>query len=147
MNVNVVKGDLFGPVGFQAIGHGVNTKGLMGAGIAAQFRKRHPRMYDRYNLRCKLGLLKPGDSWHWQAVGQSIYNIASQDLPGANATYMWLGQGMYHTLEDMVERGTHHLGIPWIGCGIGGLRQEAALRAIKAVAAEFPQIDITIMEL
>lgn len=38
--MKIITGDLFEQTHLDAIGHGVNCKGVMGAGIAAQFKKR-----------------------------------------------------------------------------------------------------------
>jgi O-acetyl-ADP-ribose deacetylase (regulator of RNase III) len=43
-----------------ALGHGVNTLGSMGAGIAVEFRRRWPAMYDAYREPCRSGALQPG---------------------------------------------------------------------------------------
>lgn len=51
MPVTEVVGDLF-DIDLPAIGHGCNSRGSMGAGIAVQFRRRYPDMYREYKRRC-----------------------------------------------------------------------------------------------
>ena len=43
-----------------ALGHDVNTLGSMGAGIAVEFRRRWPALYDAYRVECRSGRRQPG---------------------------------------------------------------------------------------
>lgn len=149
MSVKIEKGDLFDPAwDFDAIGHGVNCLGLMGAGIAKPFAEKFPEMYREYQFYCKYEILRPGSCFiYGNMEGQFVLNIASQRVPGKDAKVIWLVQGLYEGLEGMTERGLATLGLPWIGCGIGGLEQDVVLPAIEETAEVFPHIDITIVEL
>jgi O-acetyl-ADP-ribose deacetylase (regulator of RNase III) len=146
MTVRVAKGDLFDSnFNFQAMGHGVNCHGVMGAGIAKTFRAHHPEMYKHYAMQCRLSLIQPGDSWLWKPG--RVFNIASQDLPGPDASAKWLAQGLYRTLDQMRSLGWTRLGLPWIGCGIGGLTKEVVQPIMIDMGNLFREIDITIVEL
>ncbi len=83
--MRLIYGDLFdvldqtdGPV---VLGHGVNAEGIMGAGIAAQFRARYPEMYNNYASLCNDGSLRPGDSWIWHEDVDRVHiaNLVTQD--------------------------------------------------------------------
>jgi O-acetyl-ADP-ribose deacetylase (regulator of RNase III) len=70
MPVETVKGDLFANrFKAQALAHGCNCQGSMGAGIATGFRDRYPEMYAEYRRRCKAQPreFNPGDAWLWKA--------------------------------------------------------------------------------
>jgi len=67
----------------KALGHGVNTEGRMGAGIAVAFRNADPDMYEAYRQECWSGRLTAGGMFAYPSSGRWVYNIASQDLPGA----------------------------------------------------------------
>lgn len=112
------------------IAHGVNCKGLMGSGIAVQFKKRFPEMHAGYVLRCADGRLAPGGFWVGTGMheGRPVYivNLASQDEPGANAHYSML----FSAVQNFAAAASHPerirmygglVAIPEIGCGIGGL--------------------------
>ena len=43
----------------QTIINTVNCVGIMGKGIAAEFKKRYPEMFEDYAMRCKRGEVKP----------------------------------------------------------------------------------------
>ncbi len=126
----------------QAIGHGVNTKGVMGAGIAKQFKERYPRMYAAYRSVCYEYILNPGDVFPWRQPGQTIYTIASQQEPGRDAKYHWLTTGTAKTLMDMEERGMRTIALPQIGCGIGGLEWDGVRNIMGMLARDFPSITL-----
>ena len=108
-----------------AYAHGVNCHGLMGAGIAVEFRDRYPRMYTEYRRRCNERLIRPGDVMHWVVPGQPvIYNLATQDEPGPAATSVAIYASVKRMALDATLRGIGEIRLPRIGCGIGGLKWE-----------------------
>ena len=56
------KGELF-ESGAQALVNPVNIVGVMGKGLALQFRKRFPDMFRAYVRACKAGEVQPGRMW------------------------------------------------------------------------------------
>lgn len=142
-------GDLFDTKA-DAIGHGTNTHGLMGAGIAVLFRKKFPDMHERYKALCKIfGDDLGGSTFLYFAdnIGgpnfSYVANIFSQKAPGANAEVELLLDGIkdaYAALWGEQEIDAPHLAIPLIGCGIGGLDWEVDVYpALKDLAASLPK--------
>lgn len=121
----------------EVLGHGVNVKGVMGAGIAAQFKIKYPDMYVDYKEYCDKGLFRPGTV---QIVdvepNRFIANIASQDSPGANARYSWLTMALTSLYSGMWNTGRSDwtVALPQIGCGIGGLDWDIVKSMITDVA-------------
>lgn len=153
MTFSIVKGDLFDPShNFNALAQGVNTRGIMGSGIAVDFREKFPAMYEDYMERCyQYAAVLPGllHSWYDDDGGVSVerpavYNLFSQVHPGDNnasmellerATYLLLVEAedaleVYTTYDetdlyyipDLID-GKFRVGLPWIGCGVGGLKR------------------------
>lgn len=106
------------------IAHGVNVYGMMGAGIAKEFKRRFPKNFDHYHNVCMLGNLKPGEVIVSAEDDNLIHNVASQDRPGPHARYVWLASGMLASAEEIADFAPEHrsIAIPEIGCGIGGLK-------------------------
>ncbi len=126
------KGDLFTSTA-AAIGHGVNCKGQMGAGIAVAFKEKFPKNYELYRNACGNGLLKPGEAMINKEADLFICNLSTQDNPGRDATYERV---MYATVDaalQLEKHGVHVLALPLIGCGIGGLEWEGVEIILKAV--------------
>ena len=121
--ISSIEGDLF-TCGVPAIAHGVNCSGVMGAGIAVQFRDRWPVMYETYQIRCREGRMVPGDVMTWPVRGMDVFNLATQDQPGADA-HPWMIAAAVGRMIQMIVTGSYAPGrkvaMPEIGCGIGGL--------------------------
>jgi O-acetyl-ADP-ribose deacetylase (regulator of RNase III) len=144
-------GDLFTTTA-KVIGHGVNCKGLMGAGIAKTFREKFPANYRYYNMVCHAatGNLQPGGYVLYHEDGKMIFNFASQNDPGADASYHWLFSSLFlgaarlnDRKSDLADYG-NVIAIPEIGCGIGGLEWYPTRRVIRAVEACVPGIEFEV---
>lgn len=116
------QGDLFNSDA-KMIGHGINCKGAMRAGIATQFSTRFPDMYEEYKKLCRQQAIKPGDVFYYfdEAENRHIANIASQYRPGPDARYSWTLKGIRSALDIAQWHGYRSLALPRIACGIGGL--------------------------
>lgn len=119
------QGDLFTTTS-TSLGHGVNTCGVMGAGIAKEFRRRWPAMYREYVNACHADdpsrKLLAGGLLPWERPeGGWIYNLASQDLPGRHARLEWLAESAERALSHADSHEVDTIALPRIGCGIGGL--------------------------
>ncbi|MBX3285811.1 MAG: macro domain-containing protein [Acidimicrobiales bacterium] len=116
-------GDLLDPAhGFGAIGHGVNLKGRMGAGIAATISARWPGILPPYVEACRSGELALGGFQRYEDPdGTVIYNLASQVQPGRDARLDAVESAVAAALVDCDERDAPTLALPQIGAGIGGL--------------------------
>jgi len=152
MTFQIIKGDLFDPShNFNALAQGVNTRGIMGSGIAVEFSQRFPDMYEDYMDECyKYSSILPGLIHRWYNAGNggcpvedpAIYNLFSQIHPGdGNASMELLERATYLMLQeaddalevfggldrligsnDLID-GKFRVGLPWIGCGVGGLKR------------------------
>lgn len=136
------EGDIF-TTEAPAIGHGINNKGVMGAGIALQFKQRYPDMYETYRNACEQGVVRGGFCYPWILDGGKgmILNICSQEEPGANASYDFLVQGVKQALSQAVWYNFPTIALPRIGSGIGGL-DEGLVETILTHLAESSPIDI-----
>lgn len=115
-------GDLF-TSDAKMLGHGTNTLGVMGAGIAVQFKNRFPIMHYHYENLCSMVPSERlvGTAAVYHDSNLSIANIFSQDMPGSNARWSWLKRGVSNAMNTAYQNGISKLAIPRIGCGIGGL--------------------------
>lgn len=130
-------GDLF-TTDLEVIGHGVNTVGIMGAGVAKIVRDRFPRTYKAYVRDCHSGLLIPGISLPGPKENDKfIMNIASQHLPGSNAKLSWLATAVEYAIDILQKSDRNTMAIPQIGCGIGGLEWEAVKQILVALEKDY----------
>jgi len=141
------KGNLFDTTA-KAVGHGVNTEGVMGSGIAVEFKNRFPKNYQAYRNACLTGLFQPGEAFVYVEDGMTIANIASQKHPGPNAAYSWLLTASVDAALNLMD--FHHidtLAIPLIGCGIGGLEWPAVEYVLRAVEIIVPNFEFEVWRL
>ena len=58
----------------------VNCAGVMGKGIALEFKKRYPEMFREYQILCKEGKVQPGKPYlYHDLTGASIINFPTKD--------------------------------------------------------------------
>jgi len=115
-------GDMF-TSSMPALGHGVNTQGLMGAGVAVPMKNRYLDMYKKYRELCLEGKFLPGMVFPYHADdGKWVFNLATQDRIGPHARLEWVETTFRKTLDFMVERNIEGIALPRIGSGYGALR-------------------------
>lgn len=122
-----VKGDLF-ETDCRAIGHGVNLRGIMGGGVAAEVKRRYPRVFETYQRIClfkpeefQLGDVLPASQ---SSLDPIIFNMATQDLPGPDARYSAIYDSAFAALALAKSLEIPEIAIPKIGTGIGELDWE-----------------------
>jgi O-acetyl-ADP-ribose deacetylase (regulator of RNase III) len=116
------QGDLFAS-GLDALAHGCNCQGVMGAGIARGFRDRYPDMYKVYRDACTAGTFRPGHVLAWvdPRTGTVVFNLATQRGTGPAAEPWAVATAIGQMILVARNRGITEIGLPMIGCGIGGL--------------------------
>lgn len=146
MSFREVEGNLF-DLDLPAIGHGVNCWGVMGAGIAKIFRSKYPAMYNTYVSLCSEGELVPGGVMIWKDPDVMIYNLATQQSPGPDATLEDVEHSLRLAVGNCATIGIKSIGLPRIGCGIGGLDWADVKAIMEKVAGEFPSVDVVAVSL
>lgn len=138
MTFEIIQGDLFDPaLQFDGLAQGVNCQGIMGAGIAVDFREKFPEMYDEYEALCgKSKHLLAGKVHSYLSKNEEdpdVYNLFTQFQPGADGNYAYLEHAAFNMRQvtemlDSLYRiltygdpSGYSVGMPWIGCGIAGL--------------------------
>lgn len=129
MNLHSVRGNILdNEYQCQAICHGVNTQGVLGAGLARQIVSdpRYSGLQAAFAARCRgEHRLQPGEVFTWQAPdGLLILNLATQEYYGrrGHATYAWVEQALTSLRQELHHRlSVTHLAMPRIASGLGGL--------------------------
>lgn len=136
MAVRTHTGDLFDLIGtVDALAHGANTVGAMGAGIATEFRRRWPDMYAAYRTECADGRFELGMFFAWPTRQVTIYNLATQPRPGPHADLDAVRAALTAAVRDAEAHRIRHIAMPRIGCGLGGLDWDDVSAIIDGVAA------------
>ena len=106
----------------------VNCVGVMGRGIALQFRRAFPEVFKAYEAACKRGEVEPGKvlSYDLNRFEQPHYVI---NVPTKRD---WRGKSRMEDIEAGLEAlvaevrrlGVTSVAVPPLGCGLGGLEWE-----------------------
>jgi O-acetyl-ADP-ribose deacetylase (regulator of RNase III) len=146
MPIRYAAGDLFANEHqAQALAHGCNCQGVMGAGIAVGFRERYPSMYAEYRRRCQATprQFNPGDAFLWKADAQLwVFNLATQEdygrlRAGAHATYDAIERALNTMRAQADAQGITSIALPRIGAGLGGLSWPNVRAIIERVFADW----------
>ena len=139
-----ITGDVFDPAhGFDAVGHGVNLKGVMGAGIAKTVSTRYPAIMEPYRRACSTGELALGGHQVWEAPdGLLIVNLATQQELGRDARLWAVVSSIASALDDLEARGVRRFGVPQLGCGIGGLDWADVRDVLSSIGHERDHIEL-----
>ncbi|WP_370420971.1 macro domain-containing protein [Streptomyces sp. QH1-20] len=114
-------GDLFTADDADALAHGCNCAGAMGRGIAVEFKRRWPQMYEEYKALCRAGKLTPGEIFPWQAGERWIYNLGTQAHWRTRAEMQAVVSSVDRMLAHAGAHGVRRIAMPRIAAGLGGL--------------------------
>jgi O-acetyl-ADP-ribose deacetylase (regulator of RNase III)/uncharacterized protein YwgA len=114
-------GDLFASKA-QTLVNTVNCVGVMGKGVALEFKKRWPAMYEDYERRCDLKQVRLGEPYLYRdTAGASIVNFPTKDHWRSPSRVADIERGLDHLVAHAAEWGICSLALPPLGCGSGGL--------------------------
>lgn len=146
-NVEYITGDIFTTT-LPALGHGVNIDGIMGSGIAVLVRRNFPDIFAPYKAACEDGTLLAGG---FQPIltesGMWVFNMASQNRPGANARLSWLEETVETAFIFAERENISGFALPRIGAGVGGLKWTNVDDSLNRIAALFPNVKLEIWSL
>ncbi|HBM15974.1 MAG TPA: Appr-1-p processing protein [Lentisphaeria bacterium] len=109
----------------QTIVNTVNCVGVMGKGIALEFKKRFPEMFNEYKDKCDKSLVKPGVPYIYSnLLGGSIINFPTKDHWRSSSHLEFVVKGLDIFLEKYQDWGVKSVAFPPLGCGNGGLEWE-----------------------
>ena len=99
----------------------VNTVGVMGKGVALEFRKRFPEMYRLYKDHCKAGRLKTGRLWLYRTSGRWVLNFPTKAHWRFPSKTEYIRLGLEKLAATFQDRGIDSISFPLLGCGNGRL--------------------------
>ena len=104
----------------------VNCVGVMGKGIALEFKNRFPDMNEDYLERCNRGEVKPGLPYMYRSLlPPQIINFPTKDHWKSVSKIGDIERGLEYLLAHYREWGVQSLAIPPLGCGNGQLEWRA----------------------
>lgn len=107
----------------EALVNPVNCVGVMGAGLALQFRQKYPKMFAAYSIACGHEEVEIGKVWPWDdpMTGQRIVNFPTKGHWRASSKWDWVDRGLEDLRRFIQRECIQSVAIPPLGCGLGGL--------------------------
>lgn len=119
--IKVLVGDLFKSE-TQTWVNTVNCVGIMGKGVALEFKKRFPDMYKDYVVRCKKNQVKLGLPYLFRELTPPwILNFPTKDHWRSVSRLEDIIKGLEYVQSKYDEWGIESLAVPPLGCGQGQL--------------------------
>ncbi len=119
--ITVLVGDIF-KSRMQTLTNTVNCVGIMGKGIALEFKKRFPEMFADYNERCKRKEVKLGEPYLFkQLIPPSILLFPTKEHWRSVSSLPAIEKGLMHLKANYKRWGITSIAVPPLGCGLGEL--------------------------
>lgn len=122
----------------EALVNTVNCVGIMGRGIALQFKNDFPENFKAYEAACARDELKPGKMFVFETGMLSnpkfIINFPTKRHWRGKSRMEDIDSGLVALAEEIRVRGIHSIAIPPLGSGLGGLEwAEVRPRIVEAL--------------
>jgi O-acetyl-ADP-ribose deacetylase (regulator of RNase III) len=122
--IHYINGDLFTSKA-DALINPVNCAGVMGAGLAKEFRDRYPECVKPYKEACAANALRPGILMFCAGEKEpSIIMFPTKDHWRGKSRLEWIAQGLRYLQDHYRQWSLKFIAMPQIGCGLGGLQWE-----------------------
>jgi O-acetyl-ADP-ribose deacetylase (regulator of RNase III)/uncharacterized protein YwgA len=119
--IKILVGNLF-ESRCQTLVNTVNTVGIMGKGIALEFKKRFPDMFEDYVKRCAEGKVKLGEPYLYKRLTPPwILNFPTKQHWRSVSSLSDIVRGLKYLEQHYQEWGITSLALPPLGCGHGQL--------------------------
>ncbi len=130
----------------EALVNTVNCVGIMGRGIALQFRKAFPDNFKAYEALCKRHELQPGQMFVFE-TGQLtnpryIINFPTKRHWKGKSQLADIESGLQSLVAEVRRFGIQSIAIPPLGCGQGGLDWAEVRPRIEQALADVPDVRI-----
>ena len=143
------QGDLFA-VNVEAVVNTVNCVGVMGRGVALQFKKQYPENFKHYEAACKRGEVVPGKMLVYET--NSLLN--PRLIINFPTKRHWRGESRIEDIEDgladlinvIKSYNIKSIAVPPLGCGLGGLEWNEVKPLMEAAFTQFADMEVIIFE-
>lgn len=147
--IQYVKGDLLKSQA-DALVNTVNTEGIMGKGIALQFRETFPENYRVYRDTCRRNELHIGElliveDSNLMTGHKLIVNFPTKTHWKLPSEYSYIAQGLTTLRKEITNRGIRSIAIPPLGSHNGGLDWSRVKQMIETALADL-DCDIMLYE-
>jgi len=123
----------------------INCVGVMGAGIALEFRLRYPKMYTKYRELCDQKQIAIGKLWIYQAPdNRKILNFPTKYHWKYPSKTEYLTSGLQKFVDTYRDKGITSIAFPLLGADKGGIAPDLSLDIMKEYLSRCQELDVEI---
>lgn len=116
----------------QTIVNTINCVGVMGAGIAYEFRLRYEEMFHKYKEHCKNKHIDIGVLWIYNTQNKKILNFPTKFDWKYPSKKEYLHKGLQKFMQTYKEKGITSIAFPLLGAQKGGINPEESLEIMTS---------------
>ena len=128
----------------------VNCVGVMGRGVALQFKRAFPDNFEAYAARCKRDQIQPGTVFVFETgtviPPHYIINFPTKRHWRGKSRIEDIESGLESLAQEIRSRGIRSIAIPALGSGLGGLHWPNVRQRIEAALSVFEDVEILVFE-
>lgn len=122
----------------------VNTVGVMGKGIAKEFKAIYPDMFSQYQRLCEAEQFHVGMLWLYKSPNKWVLNFPTKKHWSQPSQVEYVQAGLRKFNEVYSEWGIHSIAFPALGCGNGELDFDVQVRPLMEQYLNKLPIDVFI---
>ena len=143
------KGDLL-QEDAEALVNSVNCVGIMGRGVALEFKRAWPDNFKAYQEACRRGEVEPGRMFIFETGRLTnplyIINFPTKRHWRQKSRLEDIEAGLRALVEDVRRLNIGSIALPPLGCGLGGLRWSDVRRLIEQVLGALSDVRVIVYE-
>ena len=132
----------------EALVNPVNCLGVMGRGLARQFKAGYPECFPPYRQACRDGILRPGSVLFTptgHAMPEWIVHFPTKRDWRDKSLRRDIDEGLHSLALAIRRRGMTSIAVPPLGCGLGGLSWTSVRPLLEHRLAGL-SCDVTVLE-
>jgi len=139
-NLKLIKGNIF-TSSCNTLVNTVNCVGIMGAGIALEFRLRYPKMFKEYKDLCEQNKISVGNLWLYKSNDKSILNFPTKFHWKYPSKEEYLHKGLAEFIRIYKDLNLDSVAFPLLGAQKGGIKPE---KSLEIMSGYLNKVDIEI---
>lgn len=130
----------------QVITNTVNCVGVMGKGIALQFKSKFPAMFLDYQKKCENKEVKLGVPYLWNDGQVQILNFPTKGHWRDDSNLSDIESGLKYLADNCEKLEINSIALPPLGCGNGGLNWKDVKNLINKHLGPLELLDVYVYE-
>lgn len=145
--ITFLSGDLF-EAKAAALVNAVNCVGVMGRGVALEFKRAFPANFDAYKSACARGDVRLGEVFVFErpesSSPQFIINFPTKRHWRSKSRLDDIERGLDDLAAVIDQRSMDSVALPALGCGLGGLEWDAVKALIESKLGDLQRVDVQV---